>query len=396
MKKLKNKVFYTIFLILTLSLFTFIFLLNLQNYFEQKNNIMNSLNTLNKNNDFNKDIKDDRPDIKFMDSLIYTVLIDENDNIKEVINHSNNGLSTNEVKRVALKILNSNIKDKYISNLYFSNYSYSYFKGDSLVIVDNSKYKNILLKYLYISILIFILFEILFLFISKLITNWIIKPVIDSFNKQKTFIEDASHELKTPLAVILASIDAYLKNNDIKWINNIKAESDRMNLLITDLLELASTEKKETFNFENRNLSKIVELSALTFDAIAYDKNIKIKYFIDKDIYMKCDDNSIKQLVEILLDNAIKHSNKIIELHLNLENNNIILKVINDGEEIKREDEEKIFERFYRVDKSRNRSTNRYGLGLAIAKNIVLNHNGRISASSSNHITTFKIVFKKV
>ncbi len=396
MKKLKNKVFYTIFLILTLSLFTFIFLLNLQNYFEQKNNIMNSLNTLNKNNDFNKDIKDDRPDIKFMDSLIYTVLIDENDNIKEVINHSNNGLSTNEVRSVALKILNSNIKDKYISNLYFSNYSYSYFKGDSLVIVDNSKYKNILLKYFYISILIFILFEILFLFISKLITNWIIKPVIDSFNKQKTFIEDASHELKTPLAVILASIDAYLKNNDIKWINNIKAESDRMNLLITDLLELASTEKKETFNFENRNLSKIVELSALTFDAIAYDKNIKIKYFIDKDIYMKCDDNSIKQLVEILLDNAIKHSNKIIELHLNLENNNIILKVINDGEEIKREDEEKIFERFYRVDKSRNRSTNRYGLGLAIAKNIVLNHNGRISASSSNHITTFKIVFKKV
>lgn len=396
MKKLKNKVFYTIFLILTLSLFTFIFLLNLQNYFEQKDNIMNSLNTLNKNNDFNKDIKDDRPDIKFMDSLIYTVLIDENDNIKEVINHSNNGLSTNEVRSVALKILNSNIKDKYISNLYFSNYSYSYFKGDSLVIVDNSKYKNILLKYLYISILIFILFEILFLFISKLITNWIIKPVIDSFNKQKTFIEDASHELKTPLAVILASIDAYLKNNDIKWINNIKAESDRMNLLITDLLELASTEKKETFNFENRNLSKIVELSALTFDAIAYDKNIKIKYFIDKDIYMKCDDNSIKQLVEILLDNAIKHSNKIIELHLNLENNNIILKVINDGEEIKREDEEKIFERFYRVDKSRNRSTNRYGLGLAIAKNIVLNHNGRISASSSNHITTFKIVFKKV
>ena len=112
---------------------------------------------------------------------------------------------------------------------------------------------------------------------------------------------------------------------------------------------------------------------------------------------MLLDEVSIKELLSILIDNAIKHSykNSTIDISLKSNGNNIVLLVKNRGDNSSSEDKDKIFERFYRVDKSRNRNNNRYGLGLAIAKNIVLNHNGEISVESDNHITTFKVVFKK-
>ena len=170
-----------------------------------------------------------------------------------------------------------------------------------------------------------------------------------------------------------------------------------MNNLITDLLELASTERTETYSFEEKDISKIIELSLLTFEGKAYEKNIKIDYQIKDNIKMKLDESSIKELIEILLDNAIKHSKEksTIKVILSEENNNITLEVQNTGDPIPKGEEEKIFDRFYRIDKSRNRKENRYGLGLAIAKNITENHNGTISASSNDNTTTFKVLFKK-
>lgn len=139
------------------------------------------------------------------------------------------------------------------------------------------------------------------------------------------------------------------------------------------------------------------ELSLLTFEGKAFEGNIKLKYNIDKDIKFKMNENSIKELVEILLDNVIKHSKKKSTVTLNLNNsaNQIILEVQNKGEPIPKGEAKKIFERFYRVDKSRNRNENRYGLGLAISKNIVESHDGTITASLTEDITTFKVLFKK-
>ena len=234
--------------------------------------------------------------------------------------------------------------------------------------------------------------------ISNVITKWITKPVQESFEKQKQFIADASHELKTPLSVIIASSEALEENpKEKKWIKNIKNEADRMNNLIIRLLDLATSEREIKDELKLENLSKIIELSVLTFEGKAFEKNIKLNYDIKENINYKINSNDIKQLIEILLDNAIKHSdkNEVININLFETNNQIILNVSNKGEEIPNGSEEKIFERFYRVDKSRNRDENRYGLGLAIAKNIVTNHNGMISAKSKDGITTFKVIFKK-
>ena len=407
MNKLRNKVFNIIFIILTISVLSFIFLFNIQKYIELKSNVKNSLNMVTNKNDKEKIIPDMKPDIKpddinknikFMDSTIYTVLINDDNSIKEVINHSNNNISDTKINSIAKNILDKdNIKELYIGNLYFNNYSYKYVSGDSLTILDNTKIRSSLILSLEISIIIFVILELIIYFITKLLTKYITEPVNNIFKKQKEFIEDASHELKTPLSVIIASTEALENDYNEKWINNIKYEGERMNNLIINMLELAKSEHEETITKVNNNLSKIVELSILSMEVKAYEDNVKIKYDIENDINMLLDEVSIKELLSILIDNAIKYSykNSTINISLKSNGNNIVLLVKNKGDNISSEDRDKIFERFYRVDKSRNRNNNRYGLGLAIAKNIVLNHNGEISVESDNHITTFKVVFKK-
>ena len=164
-----------------------------------------------------------------------------------------------------------------------------------------------------------------------------------------------------------------------------------MSILIKNLLELASLEKKETYILKEDNLSKVVELAVLTFEAKAYESDIKLESKIDSNIKFTFDSYSMNELVDILLDNALKHADKrsTIVVSLKEQGNNIILSVTDTGDIIPNGEEEKIFERFYRLDKSRRRKDNRYGLWLAIAKNIVVNHKGKICAKSIGNETVF-------
>ena len=395
MSKLRNKIFYTVFGILTIALLSFLLVFNIQNYTEQKENVRRNLNfnsmpTLNLPSIFNRNIR-------FMDSNIVTARLDSNDSIIEIFDYSSDQINTKEVKQLVKDILGIENKEKeHIGFLYFDKYSYSYRQGESLVIYDNNNVHKNLITVFKNSLVFFLILEFIFIFIARLISNWISKPVEESFEKQKDFIADASHELKTPLSVITASAEALEKNpKEKKWLINIKNESDRMNNLIIDLLDLAKTENGN-IEMSVGNLSKAVELSVLTFEGIAYEKNIKMDYHIEPSINMKMNENAIKQVVEILLDNAIKHSKEKGKIEVKLtETNNIELLVSNLGEPIPKGEEEKIFDRFYRIDKSRNRNENRYGLGLAIAKNIVTLHKGIIKAYSKNGKTIFQINFKK-
>ncbi len=400
MKKLEIKIFTILFTIFSLFSLSVLTIFQIQNYQKEKKNIETNLKRLLENS-ANRDFwMENENSTRFVDATIYTVFLDRNSEIIGIISYTEDGNISNDVFTQAKKIIKNNKESKLkIGNLYSNRYSYIYNINHAIIMIDNLE-TNVRLTYLLnISILLFLIIEIILFFIAKFLSRWIAKPVEESFEKQKQFIADASHELKTPLAVIMASADALATNpKEKKWLNAIQDESERMNKLIKNLLDLAKVENKNTAKVQEEiDLSKITEKTLLTLESLLYEKKIELNYEITKNIKIKGDSEEIKEVLSILMDNAIKHStlNGKINVELKEDKKTILLKVSNKGKPIPKEEQEKIFERFYRGDKARNRDNNRYGLGLAIAKSIVENHHGTIKCSSTSDYTTFTVSFKK-
>lgn len=411
MKKTRNKIFITIFFILT-SIVIYVFLFSFyQNYNMQKDMIQRVI--IEMNNFERKIIKQSAPSFPITNKYepnndekekriylgfnVYTIMLDNFGKYYSIVNYTGVESDLKEVEIVVRKIIDEHKEKFYLGNLLSTKYAYSFTNNNSLILVDltstNTFLKSILLR----TIILIIISECIIVLATWLLTKWIMKPVIDSFERQKEFIADASHELKTPLSVMIASAEMYYQDKDIKWVDNMKSESERMEVLVGHLLDLSASEQDNVV-LNNANVSKIIENSVLTLESLFYEKKIKLNYKIGDNIYLKCNEEQIKELMGILLDNAIKHCDKCGNVNVFLDKNGkneIILKVENTGNPIPKEEEEKIFERFYRSDNSRNRDSNRYGLGLAIAKNIVEKHGGTISAHSEKGITVFKIIWNQ-
>lgn len=391
MNKLKIKTFSVICMLLTVFSLVLLFIFNYQIYQREKDNISETIGGIIK---ISNSYYDRLP--VFLDVNAYIIYFDRTNTISKIVSYTNGGLSNDEVGLIAVDYMNK--KNKPSNNLYMSEYIYHINDNNSLIVFDNSEVSNLLFRYLKVTLIIFILFEFINIFISYKLTGWLVIPVIEYYDKQRQFIYDVSHELKTPIAVIMANADMASDNpNDKKWIMNIKNESDRMNKLVVSLLDLLMSDNiNEKDNFSKINLSKCIEMSILTFESLIYENKLELEYEVDKNIYFNCNSDRIKQLFGILVDNAIKHAKSESKITIKLKNNkdNILLSVKNRGESIPRQDRERIFERFYRIDKSRNRNENRYGLGLAIAKNIVNIHNGRIYVDCTRGYTTFTVNFK--
>ncbi len=281
-----------------------------------------------------------------------------------------------------------------VGNLYADSYSYYYPTRRIILVVETRQIRKEILSALIVSLLIGFAFEFLLYIACRKAADWMISPIEKTFEKQKQFIADASHELKTPVAVILANAEAMEKDPDPKWLSNIEEEAGRMNGLIADLLDLTRSEQKEV-TMVPVDLSRLVEKQCLIQEAVMFEKNIELEEHIEPDLKVMGAAGMLEQLIAILLDNACAHSSGKIIVSLVRRGKDVILGVANTGAPIPPEARERIFERFYRADESRNRSSGRYGLGLAIAKSIVERHKGKIEALCKDGLTTFQVTFRQ-
>jgi len=228
--------------------------------------------------------------------------------------------------------------------------------------------------------------------VAKRVSSTIVKPVEETIEKQKQFISDASHELKTPLAVIEANADV-LENKvgKNKWITYIQNEIQSMHILVNELLLLAKMEDRPCNAYKKLDVSKEISRIVSSFESITYEHQIELITKIQENIEWNGEKEDIKHILSTLLDNGVKHTpkKKKILVELAKEKNEIIIQVKNEGEPIPKEERSKIFERFYRVDKARNREEKRYGLGLAIAKQTVEKYHGTIEVNCKEGMTNF-------
>ena len=328
-------------------------------------------------------------DVSEMDG-IYSISISNG----TIIQSSNN--ITDEIKEYAMNAANKKSDSGIIGNYIYNKRVREANRDLTIILVESSSEIN-KIKFVIVSSVIVAGIGISFIYIlSKKIARLIVKPVEETFNKQRDFISDASHELKTPLAVIQANSDVLegeIGKN--KWLTYIQNETDNMNKLIQELLLLTKIENIDKLREpEKFNMSNHVELIVSSFESMAFEKNVKIENKIQKEIITKnFNKDDITHILSTLVDNAIKHTEEkkkvIIELRKNKDK--IIINVKNKGDEIPILEREKIFDRFYRIDKSRNRSESRYGLGLSIAKAIVLKNNGTITVDYKDGYTIFEV-----
>ncbi|MBW4081986.1 cell wall metabolism sensor histidine kinase WalK [Paenibacillus sp. S150] len=239
--------------------------------------------------------------------------------------------------------------------------------------------------------------------ISFFFANRAIRPVIEAWAKQKQFVSDASHELKTPLSIVNANLGVLLENrsetvgSQLKWLEYIQAGTDRMTKLIYDLLALArmedSSRQPQARTFD---LSHTVEEVLSTFEAAIILKNITLTQSGVPQAIVKEDEERIRHLLQILVDNAVKYVDEGGEIHVSVTRikSRVQFEITNTGEGIGQEELPKVFDRFYRTDSSRTYESGSFGLGLAIAKSIVEQAGGSIAVQSKAGQTAFMFTLK--
>ena len=229
----------------------------------------------------------------------------------------------------------------------------------------------------------------LFVGLSVLLAQWMVKPVERAWEQQRQFVSDASHELKTPLTVIMSNAELlhsgeYDEVSDSRFSENILTMTNQMRALVESLLELARTDNGQVRkNFTRLNFSEAVNDVLLPFEPVFFERGITVETEIQQGIFLTGSDRYLRQTVEILLDNAQKYGSPgIVKMTLRRQGRRCLLGVSNPGDPIPKAELSNIFLRFYRTDRTRGRDGS-FGLGLSIAQSVVLEHKGRIWAESN-------------
>ncbi len=270
-------------------------------------------------------------------------------------------------------------------------------RGERIVFVDISAERVMMEHLMRTCLCIAVLSFGLFLILSILLAQWAVRPVEEAWNQQRQFVADASHELKTPLTVIMTNAEL-LKSREGSEAQNpfahsILLMSRQMRGLVDGLLNLARVDNGAVRTaFEEVDLSELFTGAVLPFEPVYFENNLELSTDIRAGIRVRGSRAHLQQVMDILLDNGAKYApaGSTVSIRLEKQGNHCLLTVSNPGEEISREDLKNIFRRFYRIDKARSMNGS-YGLGLPIAEGIVKDHGGKIWAESRAGMVTFSV-----
>lgn len=340
------------------------------------------------NRNFNHIFNPDSP--RFQLSTFYSIAVSYDGDILEIRNEMPSVYSDDALKELAKDIIKGSRSHGTKNNL-------SFYKTDKdgyilVSFMDNTVINESAMTLFRYTLIFGALALVLFFFLSVYLARRIVNPLEESYQKQKQFISDAGHELKTPVSVVNANAELLSREiGDNQWLQNIQYENERMGMLVGQLLDLARTENV-TPQMEHIDFSRLVAGESLPFESVAFEKGLTLNTNITSNIGVIGNSTQLKQIVSILLDNAIRHSKDGGEIWLTLTKEHGVAKlsVINNGEEIPAEHREQIFERFYRVDTARN-DDKHYGLGLAIAKAITTSHKGNVEVQCFDEFVEFRV-----
>ena len=313
-------------------------------------------------------------------STFYSVAFGKNDTVVAVDNGEKEVYSEEELIGIAKEILAGNtLSGRSGALTYIVDHRPEY---TLVAFMDNTVSESGLNTLLHNVLIIggaaiFVLF-----FISLFLSQRIIRPLEENDQRQKQFISDASHELKTPVAVIDTNAELLAREiGENEWLANIRYENEHMGGLVRQLLDLSRAENAEA-PMEQVDFSRAVTGETLALETLAFDRGRTFRTEVEDGITLTGNKTQLTQLVSILLDNAIRHATgNEIGISLKRQGHHAVLSVVNAGDEIPRDKLEHLFDRFYRVDEARNSEGQHYGLGLSIAKAVVEKHGGSISVS---------------
>ena len=270
--------------------------------------------------------------------------------------------------------------------------------GFTIVFSDTTTEEATLKNMIYGCLLIFLVAMVVFLGISILLSHWVIKPVAVAWDQQRQFVADASHELKTPLSVIMANAELIqseqLSEADRSaFSGNILSMTYQMRSLVENMLEMARVDNGTLkMQFANVDLSQLIHDAVLSFQLLYEEKGLGLRCAVAEGITLHGSEQHLYQVMDVLLDNALKYSSAhgMVSVDLSQSGRSCTLAVASPGEPIPKEDLKNIFKRFYRADKARAMNGS-YGLGLSIAEAIVEAHKGAIWAESDGGYNTFYV-----
>lgn len=337
------------------------------------------------------------PETSF-ESRYFSVFLSNNRQICEANTDNISAIDEETAIKYAQKINRSNKKCGFISKYRYMKENTS--NGVKIYFLDCTKSMMSFQTFLVTSFFVSIFGVSAVFILVVLLSKRAIEPVAESYEKQKRFITDAGHEIKTPLTIIDADTSILeMEYGENEWLDDIQVQTKRLAGLTNDLIYLSRMEEKQTkTTMIEFPFSEVISEEAQSFQGLAKVKGKDFVVDIEPMLSLKGDEKTIRQLISILLDNAVKYCTEQGQIRLTAayKGKNIILSVYNTSQPLTKENIDHLFDRFYRTDESRNSQTGGYGIGLSVAKAVVEAHHGKIVASSEDGNSLLITVILKI